>query len=67
MSTPPPNESWAYECRACKGLLFKVAWYAAPRGHDGEPRQPGWAIECAECRRVTLIPEAPDMTGARKL
>lgn len=59
------NASWHYGCRACQQALFKVAWYTAPRGRDGEPRPPGWAIECAGCGRVTLLPEAPDMTEAR--
>lgn len=59
------NASWDYECRACQGSLFRVAWYTAPRGQDGEPRPPGWVIECSGCERVTLLPEAPDMTEAR--
>jgi hypothetical protein len=53
------------ECRQCKGILFRVAWYMSPAGLDGEPRPPGWAIECDGCGRVTLIPEAPDMSEAR--
>lgn len=37
-----------------------------PRGHDGGPKPPGWAIECGGCRRVTLMPEVPDMAEARR-
>lgn len=59
------NTCWNYECRNCGGTLFAVSWYTAPRGHDDEPWPPGWAIECSGCGRVTLLPEAPDMTEAR--
>lgn len=54
------NVKYAYYCRECRGTLFRVGWYIAPRAPDGSPRPPGWAIECAGCGRVTLIPEAPD-------
>lgn len=65
--TDAANVSWAYECRSCQEVQFRVAWYAAPRGHDDQPRPPGWAIECSGCSRVTLLPEALDMTEARSM
>lgn len=56
---------WLYECRACKSILFRVAWYTAPVRRDGNPEPPGWALECGGCGRATLMPEAPDLTEAR--
>ena len=62
---PDANVSYEYYCRGCRGTLFRVAWYVAPLAPDGSPRPPGWAIECAGCGRVTLIPEAPDLDEVR--
>jgi hypothetical protein len=61
----PANTAWTYACRSCSETLFRVCWYTAPRGQDGKIGEPGWAIECSGCGRVTLLPEAPDMTEAR--
>jgi hypothetical protein len=69
MLTDPlaPNRRWAYGCRSCNSDLFMVAWYTAPRSRSGDPRPPGWAIECASCGRATLMPDAPEMSEARRL
>ncbi len=58
------NKKYEYYCRKCKGRDFRVGWYLAPTDNAGVVYPACWCLECTNCKRVTRLPDEPDLSEA---